>query len=143
MDPGFQGLGCLAVRYRYLVVAGWVAITIGSVFAFPSLASLTTDTTLTNFLPATAPSAQAARLASPFQNARYAAATLVAVHADGPLDYADQAAMSRLEASVGALPHVHAVQDVATAPDGAARQALIEAEVPQDGSGAAPPPVGA
>ncbi len=143
MDHVFHALGCFAVRYRYLVVAGWVAITIGSVFAFPSLASLTTDTTLTNFLPATAPSAQAARLASPFQNARYAAATLVAVHADGPLDYADQAAMSRLEASVGALPHVHAVQDVATAPDGAARQALIEAEVPQDGSGAAPSLVGA
>jgi RND superfamily putative drug exporter len=134
----FGALGRFAVRYRYPVVAGWAAITVWSVVAFPSLASLTTNTALTNFLPASAPSAQATQLASPFQNTRYAAATLVAVRTNGPLDSADQAAMDRIEARVGALPHVHAVQDVATSPDGAARQALIEADVPQDGSGEAP-----
>jgi RND superfamily putative drug exporter len=137
MDRLFGVVGRFAVRYRYLIVVGWLTLTVGSVLAFPSLASLTTDTTPTSFLPPTAPSAQAAQLASPFQNTRYAAAALVAVRAEGPLGEADQVAMDRLEARVSELPHIHAVQDVATAPDGAARQALIEADVPQDGSGAA------
>jgi RND superfamily putative drug exporter len=137
MNHIFHALGRFAVRYRYLVVVGWVAITVGSVVAFPSLASLTTDSALTTFLPATAPSVEAAQLAAPFQNTRYATATLVAIRDGGQLSAADQVAIDRLEANVRTLPHVHTVQDVAIAPDGAARQAQIEADVPQDGSGEA------
>jgi RND superfamily putative drug exporter len=138
MDHVFHALGCFAVRYRYLVVVVWVAITIGCVLAFPSLASLTTDSALTTFLPASAPSAKAAQLAATFQTTRYATATLVAIRDGGQLSQADQVAIDRLEASVRTLPHVLTVQDVATAPDGAARQAQIEANVPQDGSAEAP-----
>ena len=85
MDHMFHALGRFAVRYRYLVVVGWVPITVGSMLAFPSLASLTTDSALTTFLPATAQSVEAAQLAAPRQNTRYATATLVAIRDGGRL----------------------------------------------------------
>jgi RND superfamily putative drug exporter len=138
VDRLFLTLGRCVVRYRYLVVVCWVAVTMGSVLAFPSLASITSNSTLVSSLSTTVPSVQAAQLASVFQDTRYATATLLAVRGDGPLTEADQGAISHLEASVGALSHIHAVQDIAASPDGAARQARIEADVPLDGSGAAP-----
>lgn len=142
MEHLFNALGRFAVRYRFLVVAAWIAIVAACVVALPSLASVTPDTTVASILPANAPSAQAARLATPFQNARFAAATLVAARSDGPLTTADQAAMDRLEAQVRALPHVRSVLDLAVSPDGAARQAVIQADVPQNGTGTAPALVG-
>jgi RND superfamily putative drug exporter len=142
MDTLFAVLGRFAVRYRYLVVVSWIGITITSVLVFPSLSSVTKNYTLSSILPANAPSIQASNLAAVFQNTRWASATIVAVRNQGVLTPDDQAAIDYLEAQVRFLPHVTAVHDLATSPDGAARQALIEADVPQDGSGAAVPLVG-
>src|SRR5712691_10288896 len=83
MDIAYAALGRFDVRFRYLIVVAWVAITIVCVRAFPSLSSATPNTTISAFLPASAPSIQAANLATPFQNTRYASATIVAVHANG------------------------------------------------------------
>jgi RND superfamily putative drug exporter len=138
MEPVFNALGKFAVRYRFIVVAAWIAIAAVCIIALPSLASVTPATTTTSLLPANALSAQAAQLAAPFENTRFAVAILVATRSDGPLTTVDQTAIGRLEARVSGLPHVHSVRDLAVSPDGAARQAVIQADVPQDGSGSAP-----
>jgi RND superfamily putative drug exporter len=137
MDTLFAALGHFAVRHRYLVVVAWIGITITSVLVFPSLSSVTKNFTLSSILPANAPSIQAANLAAAFQNTRQASATIVAVRAQGMLTLADQQSIDQLEAQVRTLPQVRLIRDLATSPDGAARQALVEADVPQDGSGAA------
>lgn len=137
MDTLFAALGHFAVRYRYLVVVAWIGITITSVLVFPSLSSVTKNFTLSSVLPAHAPSSQAADLAVAFQNTRQASATIVAVRTEAMLTLADQQSIDQLEAQVRTLPQVRLVRDLATSPDGATRQALVEADVPQDGSGAA------
>lgn len=137
MQQIYAGIGLFVVRWRWFIVAAWVVITIGSVIAFPSLASVTQNFTLASLLPADAPSVQAAQLARPFQQTQYAQAILVAVRADGALTPADQEAIDSIETQIRALPHVIVVRDLALSPDGSTRQNLIEADVPQDGSGAA------
>jgi putative drug exporter of the RND superfamily len=37
MDSIYAYLGCVVVRFRYLVVLAWIAVTIGCVVLFPSL----------------------------------------------------------------------------------------------------------
>jgi RND superfamily putative drug exporter len=136
MDRAFAALGRFVVRFRYLIVAAWVAITIVCVIAFPSLSSVMKSTTLNDFLPASAPSALAVTLALPFQNTQYASATIVAVRDNGSLTPADQAVIDQLENLVRAMPHVKTVRDLAISQDGAARQAVVQADVPSDGTGA-------
>jgi putative drug exporter of the RND superfamily len=138
MDTLFAALGRFTVRYRYLIVIAWIGITITSVLVFPSLSSVTKNSTLSSILPANAPSIQASNLAAAFQNTRLASATIVAVRNQGALTLADQKSIDQLEARLRTLPQVTLVRDLDTSPDGAARQALVEADVPQDGSGAAP-----
>src|SRR5215510_2379973 len=136
MDRFYTALGRFAVRYRYLVVIAWVVITFACVRFFPSLTSVTPNPTLSSFLPANAPSIHAANLATPFQQTQFTSATIVAARSDGPLAADDQAAIDRVEARVRAMPNVKLVRDLAVSQDGAARQALVEANVPPDGTGA-------
>jgi RND superfamily putative drug exporter len=137
MDTLFAALGRFTVRYRYLIVVAWIGITISCVFVFPSLSSVTKNSTLSSLLPANAPSIQASNLAGAFQNTRLASTIIVVVRNQGALTLAGQYSIDQLEARVRTLPHVKLVRDLATSPDGAARQALVEADVPQDGSGTA------
>jgi RND superfamily putative drug exporter len=136
MDTAYAALGRFDVRFRYLIVVAWVAITIVCLRTFPSLSSVTPNASISTFLPASAPSIQAANLAAPFQNTRYASATIVASRATGALTPADQTAIDRLEQMVRAMPHVKTVRDLSLSPDGAARQAMIQADVPSGGTGA-------
>ena len=55
----------------------------------------------TSFLPASAPSEQAAQLASPLQGASLTAVTVVAARPGGTLTGADQAAIARLARAGG------------------------------------------
>jgi RND superfamily putative drug exporter len=135
MDTVYATLGRFDVRFRYLIVVAWVVITIVCIRAFPSLSSVTPNATISSFLPASAPSIQAANLATPFQNRKYASATLVASRDNGPLTPADQAAIDRLEQLVRAIPHVKTVRDLSVSPDGEARQAAIQAAVSTSGTG--------
>src|SRR5262249_26266101 len=57
-------IGRLAVRFRYLVIVAWLLVTAFSVYAFPSLGSIVNSDN-SSFLPSSAPSRQAATLASP------------------------------------------------------------------------------
>jgi RND superfamily putative drug exporter len=127
MSHFFTSLGRFSVRFRFIIVVAWFAITIVAVQALPSLADVAKDTT-SGFLPADSPSMRAAALAVPFQDTSLAAATLV-VARDGGLTPADNAAMDALEARIKAVPRVKIVVDLGVARDGQARQALIQAEV--------------
>ena len=137
MSQLFGRIGRFSVRFRFIIVVAWIVVTIGAVKVLPSLASVAKDTT-SGFLPASVPSMQAAAMAAPFQDATLATATLIAAR-DSGLSAADNAAIDTMEAKVQALPTVKAVVDLGISGDGAARQVLIEAAVPQfaGGSGGA------
>jgi RND superfamily putative drug exporter len=135
MDTVYAALGRFDVRFRYLIVVAWVVITIVCIRAFPSLSSVVPNSTISAFLPASAPSIQASNLAAPFQNVQYASATIVAVRDNGPLTSDDQAAIDRLESRVRAMPHVKTLRDLSVSPDGAARQAVVQADVSRSGTG--------
>jgi putative drug exporter of the RND superfamily len=130
----FGALGRLAVRFRYPVVALWVVVTVLCVHLFPSLSSVTKDTT-SGFLPDSAPSMQAAKLASPFQNSDQASATLVVSRAGSALTAADETAISGVEQQIRAVPAVTMVRDLGVSRDGQARQALVQAAVAPYGAG--------
>ncbi|HUY57491.1 MAG TPA: MMPL family transporter [Candidatus Micrarchaeaceae archaeon] len=137
MTRFFSGLGRFDVRFRVPLVIGWVVVVIVCVHLLPSLASVSKDTN-SAFLPAGAPSSKAAQLASPFQNSTLAAATLVAENSRGPLNSAQQQAVTSFEARLRKLPLVRTVRDLGTSANGRARQALIEAAVPAFGGGDGP-----
>jgi RND superfamily putative drug exporter len=100
----------------------------------PSLASVSKATN-SAFLPASSPSERAAQLASPFQNSKLAAATLVAASSSSQLTEVEQQAITKFEATLRTLPRVRLVRDLGISPNGKARQALIEAAVPAFGGG--------
>lgn len=123
----FTALGRTAVRFRFLIVVIWIVGTVGAVRLLPSISDVAKDTT-SGFLPDSAPSMQAAALASPFQNSSLASATLV-VARDGGLTAADNATIDQLEATIRTVAHVKVVIDFGVSADGAARQALVQADV--------------
>ena len=134
MTRFFTGLGHFAVRFRGPVVVAWVVVVVVCVQLLPSLASVSKATN-SAFLPASSPSERAAQLASPFQNSKLAAATLVAASSSSPLTEVDQQAITKFEAKLRTLPRVRLVRDLGISPNGKARQALIEAAVPAFGGG--------
>jgi RND superfamily putative drug exporter len=129
MDAFYAHLGQFVVRFRYVVVLAWIAVTIAGVVLFPSLNSILKPETLSSLLPASAPSIKASTMATPFYNPDYLSATLVASRDNGPLTDADQAAFDRLEDAMRGMPHVSAVHDLAISPDGKARQADVETNI--------------
>lgn len=136
MDRAFAALGRFVVRFRYVVVLVWIAVTVAALVAFPSLGSVIKSMAISDYLPPGAPSVEAVRLALPFQNTQYASSIIVASRESGALTLDDQAAIDRLEQMVRAMPHVKVVRDLSLSPDSAARQAEVQADVPSTGTGA-------
>ncbi len=136
MNQFFRQLGIFAVRFRWVIVVTWVVITIASVKFFPGTGTITKSGN-SSFLPNNSLSSKALALAAPFQNTQYASLTLAVARADGPLSAADQATIDQVEAAIRAMPLVQSLLDTGTSPDGAARQAAIQADVPQQGGGTA------
>ena len=133
MTTIFETLGRFSVRYRYLIVAAWIVITIAAVQLLPSLASVTKDTT-SGFLPADSPSMQAAAMADPFESSSLASAYIVAAR-DGGLTAADTAALETIKSDIAKIANVKTVIDVDVSADGSARLMLVQADVPQFGIG--------
>ena len=127
MNNAFTALGRLVVRFRFLVVVAWIVVTFLAVRYLPALADVAKDTT-SGFLPNTAPSMVAAGLSAPFQDVNLATATVVAAR-DGGLTAADNAAIDQVEAKIKAIDKVKVVADLGISGDGAARQALVQADV--------------
>jgi len=145
MSTFFAAAGRLAVRFRWAIVLAWVAGTAAAMVLLPSLSSVTQSDN-TSFLPASAPSQQAARLASPLQGATLTAVTVIAAQsgtptggtpAGGTLTGADQSFLARLESSLARIPRVVSVRDAGQSADGQAEQVTVLAALAQSGGLAA------
>ena len=132
MGSLFAVAGRLSVRFRWAIVAAWVAGVIAAMVLLPSLSSVTQSDN-TSFLPASAPSEQAAQLASPLQGASLTAVTVVAARAVGALTGADQAAIARLSGVLSRVAMVTAVRDAGQSADGRAEQLTVLAALAQSG----------
>jgi RND superfamily putative drug exporter len=128
----FAVAGRLAVRFRWAIVLAWVAGTIAAMVLLPSLSNVTQSDN-TSFLPASAPSEQAAQLASPLQGDSLTAVTVVAARANGPLTGADQAAIARLSDALARVARVTSVRDAGQSADGQAEQFTVLAALAQSG----------
>ncbi len=137
----FAAAGRLSVRFRWAILLAWVAGAAAAMALLPSLSSVTQSDN-TSFLPARAPSEQAAVLASPLQGAALTAVTVVAAQSGGTrfdrtLSGADQAFVTRLTASLSRVARVVAVRDAGQSADGQAEQLLVLARLAQSGGLAA------
>jgi putative drug exporter of the RND superfamily len=128
----FAAAGRLSVRYRWAIVAAWVAGTVAAMALLPSLSSVTQSDN-TSFLPASAPSERAAQLASPLQGASLTAVTVVAATSGGALTRADQLAIARLSGALSRVGRVVLVRDAGQSADARAEQLIVLAALAQSG----------
>ena len=132
VDTFFAAVGRLSVRFRWAIVLAWVVGAVAAMALLPSLSSVTQSDN-TSFLPGSAPSEQAAQLASPLQGATLTAVTVVAARADGTLTGADQAFVARLAGSLSRVARVVSVRDAGQSADGRAEQLTVLATLAQSG----------
>src|SRR5580658_31540 len=121
----FAALGRGSVRFRWLIVVVWI---LGTGFAVHSLPTLSSQINNNNsaFLPAGAPSNQAAVLAEPLIGSiNQAPVDIVAVTSGRQLSAADRSALSALAARLGRVPTVHRVEYLGSSPDGRAQLDLV------------------
>jgi putative drug exporter of the RND superfamily len=128
----FAAAGRLSVRYRWAIVAAWVAGTVAAMALLPSLSSVTQSDN-TSFLPASAPSERAAQLASPLQGASLTAVTVVAATSGGALTRADRLAIARLSGALSRVGRVVLVRDAGQSADARAEQLIVLAALAQSG----------
>src|SRR6202050_668665 len=133
----FAAVGRMSVRFRWVILLAWVAGAVAAMVLLPSLSSVTQRDN-TSFLPASAPSEQAAQLASPLQEAALTAVGVVAARPGGPLTgpvltSTDQAAIARLAGALGRVDRVTAVRDAGESADGRAEQLTVLAALAQSG----------
>ncbi|MGH9090685.1 MAG: MMPL family transporter, partial [Acidimicrobiales bacterium] len=129
MNAVFEAIGRGVVRLRWVIVVVWVLGTVFAVHAFPSLASQVNNNN-SAFLPPSAPSNQAARLAQPLiGSTRQTQVPVVAVTTGASLDTADQAALRRAATDLGQVPTVRHVTFLGVSPDGKAAQLLVVSSV--------------
>ena len=132
MGTFFAAAGRVSVRFRWVIVLVWVAGAVAAMTLLPSLSSVTQSDN-TSFLPASAPSEQAARLASPLQGATLTAVTVGAARPVGPLSAADGAFVARLAGSLSRMARVVTVRDAGQSADGQAEQLTVLAALAQSG----------
>ncbi len=117
IDVLFGKLGRGVVRFRWVILIIWVLGIGFASHAFPTLASQVNNNN-SEFLPASAPSNQAADLAKPLIGSiTQAKVTVVAVTSDGTLDSADQSALTALAGDLHRVPTVKSVTRKATSPN--------------------------
>jgi len=125
VDRLFRALGRGVVRYRWVIVVVWLLGTFGAMRALPSLGSQVNNNN-SAFLPANAPSNQAANLAEPLTGpVNQTLVQVVAISSRGPLGSGDQAAFQSLSASLRKVPTVDLVQFAGVSPDRRAAQVLV------------------
>jgi RND superfamily putative drug exporter len=126
----FVGLGRTVVRFRFLVVALWIVVAVVSARTLPSLSSEVNNDN-SQFLPATAPSSQAADLATPLlgNTARNSQVIIVAARSGGALTASDQRAIAREITALRGVPLVLSAHEAGTSPDRQAAQIIVLARV--------------
>jgi putative drug exporter of the RND superfamily len=131
----FAATGRFAVRFRWAVVAVWVAATILASLLLPSLASVIKENN-TDLLPSSSPSLSAARLAAPFQDPNQTPVLVVIARGGGTVTSTDITAIRRLAVRLAKVADVQQVKDLG---DSADRQA-VQLEVLADLNLATPGP---
>ncbi len=124
----FAALGRFTVRFRWLIIAGWIIVTVVLATTLPSLTSVEKSGNA-DFLPASEPSVQAQALDAPFQSKTTKGTTFVASTSVGVLSAADNAAIDRAEAAMRSIPRVTTVIDQGVSTNGRARRAMVEVRV--------------
>ncbi len=132
MNRFFDALGRNVVRLRYFVVLVWIILLVIASRTLPSLGSEVNNDN-SQFLPSTAPSSQAATLATPiFGNPNTTSdITVVAATAHGRLNSADQSAIVREADLLRKVPRVESVRVAGISSDGDAAQLLARVRVNQ------------
>jgi putative drug exporter of the RND superfamily len=113
VDDIFRGIASFAVRFRWLVLIAWVVAAVAIPKALPSLSSVT-QANNSQFLPASAPSEQAATLAAPFGGTNLIPVPVVAAVSTGTLTSADQAWLGTLSNDLLKVPTVVTVHNLGT-----------------------------
>ena len=117
------GLARVVIRFRYVVIAGWLIAAALCVLLLPSLAD-SVNTDQSTFLPASTPTQHALVLAAPFQPAGTTTGTLVVV-GKSKLSSSDQSDITSLEAKIAKDAHVMSVSAQGLSTDGKADKAGV------------------
>src|SRR5262249_57812193 len=112
----------------WVVVGAWVAAPVLANLSFPSLTSVARQSN-TSSLPASSPSLQAARLATPFQHPNESPVPVVIVRSGGRLTTADVTAVDRLADRLAKVADVRQVKDLGVSRDGQAAQLQVLASI--------------
>ncbi|HLK77282.1 MAG TPA: MMPL family transporter [Streptosporangiaceae bacterium] len=126
----FGGIGAFAVKFRWVVIAVWVIAVIAVPKFLPSLNSVTQGNN-SAFLPASAPSEQAAELAAPFGATNLVPVQVVAAVSQGTLTTADTAWLATLQHDLATVPTVVSVRDLGRSSDQQAEQLQVLSDVNQ------------
>ncbi|MGO8872292.1 MAG: MMPL family transporter [Acidimicrobiales bacterium] len=129
MSRFFSALGRGVVRFRWVVVIAWIAGVVVALVTLPTLASQVNDNNGA-FLPASAPSNLAARLAEPLIGSEtHSQVPIVAVTAGGGLDAADRTAMADVLQRLERVPSELSAHFLETSPDNRAAEFLFVSSV--------------
>jgi putative drug exporter of the RND superfamily len=126
----FGGIGAFAVKFRWVVIAAWVIAVIAVPKFLPSLNSVTQGNN-SAFLPASAPSEQAAQLAAPFGATNLVPVQVVAAVSNGTLSTADTTWLATLRHDLATVPTVVSVRDLGRSADQQAEQLQVLSNVNQ------------
>jgi len=130
MNRFFGGLARFVVRYRFVVVAAWIVLLVVATRALPSMTSEVNNNN-SQFLPATAPSEQAAALAAPLlgNSTGNSQVLVVSSTAHGTLDSADQSAIADQVSVLRRVPTVTRVVEAKVSPSDTAAVVEVTADV--------------
>jgi putative drug exporter of the RND superfamily len=126
----FGGIGAFAVKFRWVVIAVWLIAAIAVPKFLPSLNSVTQGNN-SAFLPASAPSEQAAQLAAPFGTTNLVPIPVVAAVDQGTLSTADVTWLAMLQHDLATVPTVVSVRDLGRSADQQAEQLQVLSDVNQ------------
>jgi len=130
MDRFFGALGRAIVRFRWLVLLGWVVVAIVATLTLPTLGSeINNDNS--HFLPSSSPTIQAFDLATPLlgNTTTNSMVVVVATRRDGPLSAADENVITWEVATARKVPFVREVRFIGTSPNRHAAELLVTAHV--------------
>jgi putative drug exporter of the RND superfamily len=132
LDRFFDALGRTVVRFRYAIVLVWILLIVVASRTLPSLGSEVNNDN-SQFLPASAPSSVAARLATPiFGNPNTTSEiAVVAARTNGTLSEADAPAIAREATLLRRVPRVESVRVGGISSDGKAVQLIANVRVNQ------------
>jgi putative drug exporter of the RND superfamily len=133
VDAIYGAVGRFCVRFRWLVVLVWLAGAIAASTQLPALSSVTQGNNQ-KFLPANAPSSQAATLAAPFGTGNSQPIPVVAATASGSLTSADVTALDHLQARLATVSGITRVINAGRSSDGQAEQLVAMARFTGSGN---------